>query len=545
MEGRIMIQGILLILVAGFLAGEIAGRLRLPKLIGMLLAGIVIGPDLLDVMPAAMTELSAEIRRLALLVVLLKAGLGLDREKILAEGSVAIRLGFMPAVIEAAVVAVASRYIMGWDWYTAWLLGWVICAASPAVIVPMMLRLKSEGWGVDKGIPDLILAGGTASDGVAVTMFGIFLVWVVDGAAGAGAGGAGAGGAGIALRLLDIPLQIGLGLVAGFLAGRAAVFLLSRLRLAESIIHDLIVALALGLALITFDTYLPYSSFLAVMVMGFVILESDVVLARRLRAEIGKVWIVGEIFLFVLIGAAVRIDILADAGLRGLAIIGIGLLVGRWAGIFASTAFSRITWGERVFMVVGDMAKATVQAAIGGIPLAMGVAGGEYILAIAVLAILITAPLGAFGTAFLAPRMLQRGTVDPTRIIVHEKHRFLVAWDGSPGAGAALERAARTARQLDADIVLLHVPHRDDAELTREQLIDVLGPARDIAVDIVQGRGNPAELIIETAESRGVDYIYMGKWTTSRGENVLLGDVVQHVIGITEIPVIVVEPPAS
>lgn len=436
-------------------------------------------------------------------------------------------------------VAVATRYIMGWDWYTAWLLGWVICAASPAVIVPMMLRLKSEGWGVDKGIPDLILAGGTASDATAVTMFGIFLVWVVEGTAGAG------GGAGLALRLLDIPLQIGLGLVAGFLAGRVGVFLLSRLQLAESIIHDLIVALVLGLVLITFDTYLPYSSFLAIMVMGFVILESDVVLARRLRAEIGKVWIVGEIFLFVLIGAAVRIDVLADAGSRGFAIIGIGLLVGRWLGIFASTAFSRITWGERIFMVVGDMAKATVQAAIGGIPLAMGVAGGEYILAIAVLAILITAPLGAFGTAFLAPRMLQRGTVDPTRIIVHEKHRFLVAWDGSSGAKAALERAARTARQLDADIVLLHVPHRDDAELTREQLTAVLGPARDIAVDIVQGRGNPAELIIETAESRGVDYIYMGKWTTSRGENVLLGDVVQHVIGITEIPVIVVEPPAS
>ncbi len=532
-----MIQGILLILVAGFLAGEIAGRLRLPKLIGMLLAGIVVGPDVLDVMPAAMTGLSEEIRRLALLVVLLKAGLGLDREKILAEGSVAIRLGFMPAVIEAAVVAVASRYIMGWDWYTAWLLGWVICAASPAVIVPMMLRLKSEGWGVDKGIPDLILAGGTASDGTAVTMFGIFLAWVVDGAAGTGGG--------LALRLLDIPVQIGLGLVAGFLAGKGTVLLLSRLRLAESIVHDLIIALSLGLALITFDAYLPYSSFLAVMVMGFVILESDVVLARRLRAEIGKVWIVGEIFLFVLIGAAVRIDILADAGLRGLAIIGIGLLVGRWTGVFASTAFSRISWGERLFMVVGDMAKATVQAAIGGIPLAMGVAGGEYILAIAVLAILITAPLGAFGTAFLAPRMLQKGTVDPTRIIVHEKHLFLVVWDGSPGAEAALERAARTARQLDAEIVLLHVPHRDERELTREQLAAVLGPARDIAVEIVQGRGNPAELIIETAESRGVDYIYMGKWRTHRGEGVLLGDVAQHVIGIAEIPVIVVEPTAG
>ncbi len=533
--GAGVIQGILVVLAVGFIAGEIAGRLGLPKLIGMLLAGVMVGPEMMDLLPGQMIELSDQIRTLALLVVLTKAGLGLDREKILQEGSVAIRLGFLPAVIEAAVVAVATRYIMGWDWYTSWLLGWVICAASPAVIVPMMLRLKAEGWGVDKGIPDLILAGGTASDATAVTMFGIFLAWLVEGV------NVSSGGAGIGARLLDIPVQIGLGLLMGYLAGRLVVFLLSRRHVAESIVHDLIVLLVVGLGLILADSRIPYSSFLAVMVMGFVVLESDQVLARRLRTEVGKVWIVGEIFLFVLIGAAVNVTVIGEAGGRGVLIILAGLLIGRWAGIFASTAFSRITIKERFFMVVGDMAKATVQATIGGIPLAMGVEGGEYILAIAVLAILITAPLGAFGTAFLAPRMLSKGSPDPAKITVHEKHRFLVAYDGSEASVAALVRAARTARQLDADIVFLHVRFDETPPLTREELLEALGPARDIASEIVIASGNPADVIIETAESRGVDYIYMGKRTIRTGERILLGDVSHHVTDIAGIPVILVE----
>ncbi len=146
-----MLQGILIIVLLGFLSGEIAGRLGLPRLIGMIVAGIIIGPHALDILPEIIMELSEEIRLLALLIILFKAGLGLDKKKLLSQGSVAIRLAFMPAVIEAGVVAVAARMILGWDWILAWLLGWIICAASPAVIVPMMLRLKSEGWGSEKG----------------------------------------------------------------------------------------------------------------------------------------------------------------------------------------------------------------------------------------------------------------------------------------------------------------------------------------------------------------------------------------------------------
>ncbi|TVQ36624.1 MAG: sodium:proton antiporter, partial [Spirochaetaceae bacterium] len=259
-----MLYGILIIISVGFIAGEFASRLRLPRLIGMLVVGIAIGPSVLDVLPQPVLDISAEIRLFTLLVILLKAGLGLDKEKILAQGSVAIRLGFLPAVIEATVVAVATRYIFGWDWISAWLVGWIICAASPAVIVPMMLRLKAEGWGVKKGIPDLILAGGTASDAVAVTMFGIFVAWAT-----------GDVGGGIGQRLANIPVQIILGVLFGIAAGKLVVILVKRLGLADNTVHEGLIAIAVGMLLVIGESILPYSPFLAVMVMGFVILETD------------------------------------------------------------------------------------------------------------------------------------------------------------------------------------------------------------------------------------------------------------------------------
>jgi len=528
----LMLLGLLLILITGFIFGELADRLGLPKLIGMLLCGIIIGPYVLDLLPEVMLELSDEIRMLALLVILFKAGLGLDKNKILAQGSVAIRLGFLPAVIEASVVAVATHYIFGWDWLTSWLLGWIICAASPAVIVPLMLRLKAEGWGVKKGIPDLILAGGTASDATAITMFGIFLVWVSENGAG-----------NIWYQLTDIPLQISLGIIFGLLAGVIAVYIIIKSNLTGHVVQDLIVALGLGLFLVIGDEYVPYSSFLAVMVMGFYILERSPVSARKIRKELDKIWIVGQIFLFVLIGAAVNIGVIFDAGLRGLAIIGIGLLVGRWLGIFTSTWGSDITIPERMFMVVGDMAKATVQAAIGGIPLAMGVTHGEEILAVAVLSILVTAPLGAFGTMFLAPRILERGKVDPTKVNIQEDFILLVAFDGSHASWAAFLEATRAARQLEAQIILMHViKEEQENTLSKDQLKKVASEiASDVEVKIKIREGVPSKQILEVAEEYQVDYIYLGKHNHPVYEKVLVGETSQNVIQNAFVPVILIE----
>ncbi len=524
-----MLYGVLIITIAGFLAGEAAGKLGLPKLIGMLLAGAVLGPYLLDYLPQEILDVSEEIRYFALLIILLKAGLGLDKEKLLNQGTVALRLGFLPAIIEAAVVAVAARWLLGWDWLVCWLLGWIICAASPAVIVPSMLRLKAEGWGGKKGIPDLVLAGGTASDAVAVTMFGIFLGWII-----------GEMGETVVAQLVSIPVNIVLGIIFGYAAGKTVHFLLHRIQLAEDIVHDLIISLGFGLLLVLGEHYLPYSSFLAVMVMGFTILETDNVLARRLRTELDKIWTIGEIFLFVLIGAAVNITVAIDAGLMGLAIIGIGLIVGRWVGIALSTWGAALNPKERRFMVVGQMAKATVQAAIGGIPLAMGVPHGEYILALSVLSILFTAPAGAFGTAFLAPRMLEKGKVDPTKVTVKDSYRFLVAMDRTPASKEALKEAARIARQSDAELIILHAFFENEPKLSREEMEEELKVAGDIAHELIVVEGNPAEMIVETARKEKVDYIYMGRKGTDTGEKTGLGANTGIVLTHSEIPVILI-----
>lgn len=516
--------------LVGFLFGEIAGRLRLPRLIGMIAVGMVLGPHLLNLISPALLGISSEARMLALLIILLRAGLGLDKEKILSQGTVALRLGFMPALVEAAVLAVATRLIFGWDWLLCWLLGWIVCAASPAVIVPMMLYLKSRGWGQDKGIPDLILAGGTMSDATAITMFGITLSWLADGVSGLGA-----------WQAVSIPVEVAGGILLGYMAGKLAHFLVHRTRLTTHVTQDLLIVLSTAMALVVGQEILPYSGFLAVMVMGFTVLETDRVLARRIRVESEKIWTVAQIFLFVLIGAAVNLNVIAGAGLRGLAVILIGLVVGRWLGILASTMGSSITLPERAFMAVGDMAKATVQAAIGGIPLALGLPHGEEILAIAVLSILVTAPAGALGTALLAPRILQRGPVDPTRVTVNEEQRFLVALDGSGASLQALKRAASASRQSDGEILALHVsdePRPPALDPLKEALELTAG---DIPHRLMVRRGNPAETIVEIAESREVNYIFMGKGNRSGVERLLVGDVARMVIESTEIPVILVD----
>ena len=521
-----MLHGVLIVLSVGFVAGEFATRLRLPRLIGMLVVGIVIGPSVLDVLPQPLLDISAEIRLFTLLVILLKAGLGLDKEKILAQGSVAIRLGFLPAVIEATAVAVATRYIFGWDWISSWLVGWIICAASPAVIVPMMLRLKAEGWGVKKGVPDLILAGGTASDAVAVTMFGIFVAW-----AAADIGG------GIGERLASIPVQIILGLLFGIVAGKLVVILVKRFGLADNTVHEGLIAIAVGMVLVIGESILPYSPFLAVMVMGFVILETDSVLARRVRGGMDRAWVVGEIFLFVLIGAAVDVRVIAEAGAAGLAVVAIGLLIGRWAGIFASTWRSSITIRERLFMVVGDMAKATVQAAIGGIPLALGLPHGEHILAIAVVAILVSAPVGAFGTVLLAPRMLEKGEIDPTRVTVHDQFRILVVTSGRRPPRRLIRETARIARRVDAELLILNV-HPDPEQLVdSERLREELLAARDVAHEVILVDGNITETVVEVAREHQVDYIYLSNQANTTGGH----DITTAILENSDIPVVVID----
>ncbi|MFN2362850.1 MAG: cation:proton antiporter [Halarsenatibacteraceae bacterium] len=533
-----MILGIFLILIAGYLAGRLAAKLKLPPLIGMLFAGILIGPFGLDFLPDLIINISNEIRLLVLLIILFKAGLGLDRKKLEQEGSVALRLGFLPATLEAIVIAVAARYFLGWGWIAAGLLGWVICAASPAVIVPMMLKLKSKGLGSDKGIPDLVLAGGTLSDVLAVTMFGIFLTISVEGGLANG----------LFIELSQIPIQIVLGLLIGYIAGILIKAIFKKTELASAGMGEIIISLAVALFLLIGEEYLPYSEFLAIMTFGFTLLEIDTVLARRIRAEVDKLWNVGEIFLFVLIGAAVNLNIMFEAGLIGLIIIFLGLLFGRAAGIYLSAWGSNLNLKERNFILVGQMAKATVQAAIGGLPLAAGLPEGEYILAISVLAIIVSAPLGAFGIDFFAPRLLKKGKIDPTKINVHEEYRFLVAIDHTRLAREALREAARLARQVDGELVILNIEQSDKPKITQEELAEELEIASDIEHEIIfKISDRPAETILEIAEKYNIDYIYLGKYgdtgekLRSNGIDNVVGGVAKVVGSRAEIPVILVE----
>lgn len=528
-----MIAGILIILIAGFLAGKVAGWLKLPELVGMLLAGIIVGPHLLDLLPEQIMSISEEIRILVLLIILFKAGLGLDREKLQQEGTVALRLGFLPALLETAVIAVAARYLLGWDWITAGLLGWIICAASPAVIVPMMLKLKSQGIGAEKGIPDLILAGGTLSDVFAVTMFGIFLAMatgetIING---------------FLLQLANIPLQIILGLLFGFLAGLLTKYLLEKTSLTSSVIQDLILALGVALLLLLGENYLPYSEFLAIMTFGFTLLEKDMVLARQLRGEVDKIWQVGEIFLFVLIGATVNISVMLSSGLVGLLIIALGLIFGRTLGIYLSTWGSSLSWQERNFVIMGQMAKATVQAAIGGLPLAAGLPQGEVILAISVLSIILTAPTGAAAIKLLAPRWLKAGKIDPTKVTVQKNYHFLVAFDNSEASRKALQEAAQIARQLNGEITLLNIQQPENSNLSINEIKEELNIASDIKNQIlIKESQQTAQAIISTALQQEVDYIFLGKQQQISSQKEEIGSIAYQVSKEAKPPVVLVTP---
>ncbi len=524
------------ILFLGFFASRVSMRLGLPGLIGMIATGIVLGPELADLLSPSIYAISDEVRLLALLIILLKAGLGLDKGKILTQGTVALRLAFLPVVFEASVVTISTRLLFGWEWLYCWLLGWIICAASPAVIVPLMLRLKSEGWGTDKGIPDLILAEATVSDATAITMFGITLMWLTDGTSN------------VILQLLGIPMQIGGGLVVGYLAGKAVRYLLQETSLTSTSMQDAIVALSFGLLIISGSNYLAYSDYLGVMTMGFILLEIDGVVARKIRKESTNLWALAEILLFVLIGATVDLTTLSSVGLFALIIVGIGVFAGKWLGVLVSTLGSRLLLRERLFMVVGGMAKATVQAAIAGIPLAMGLPYGNEILAISVVAILFTAPIGAFGTSYLAPRLLTKGEVDPTKVMVKQDVHLLVAVDGSPAAKSALKKATSVARDTNAFVTILYVVAADDLTGVYRSMADTdhfVQTYRDIVADIPHEflviRGTPAQTIVEVSVRLEADYIYMGK-ANRRGLNrILVGDTADAVINHSEIPVILVD----
>jgi NhaP-type Na+/H+ or K+/H+ antiporter/nucleotide-binding universal stress UspA family protein len=532
-----MLGSWLWILGMGFFVGQIVGRLGMPPLLGMILVGIL----LQEVLSPELLAAAGDLRLVAVTIILMKAGLGLDREKLAQQGSVALRLGFLPAACEALAVALLSRWILGLDWATGLLLGCVIGAESPAVIVPGMLRLKSLGWGVAKGIPDAILTGSALSDVLLLLGFSLLLSFLGQGSP------EGLRLFGLELSPLQwLPFQVGmeilLGVAIGYLGARLLVALLVQQNWTRNSTQEVLLAACLALGLVLASQVWPYfSGYPAVMALGFFLVQLDGPLARRLRLGFDALWTVAEIVLFVLLGASLDLQVLGSLLLPGLLLLTLSLLLGRGLGWWLSTVGSNWNWRERLFLLPGNMAKATVQAAIGGIPLAQGIPGGETILAIAALSILATAPLGAWLTQVFAPRLLEKGEVDPTKVGSQGKVSFLAAVDTSPLAEAVLRKAADLARRLDGEVIVLHVtdePQGKRVEQLRQLAQRLLA---DIRHEFCLASGPLAETIVGLAQERQVTDIVMGKRGQRGWEQVLLGSTSQAVLETSPIPVILVE----
>ena len=528
-----MLASVIWIIGAGFVGGQLARRVGAPPLIGMILVGIGLGPEVGNRLSHDMLALADPLRTIAVMVILMRAGLGLDRDKLIQQGSVAIRLGFLPALTEAIAIMMAAIWLFQFDWLTGLLLGCIVGAESPAVIVPGMLRLKRLGWGVAKGIPDVILTGSALSDVLILMLFSLLITRLTQDSGGASAFG---------LLPLQVIVQVMAGLALGYLAARLMIRVLVHHRWTQNTVQDVIVVASVALGLVVAAQQWPYfSGYLAVMALGFFVVEWDAPLARRLRIEFNNLWVVAEIVLFVLMGASVQLRVLETTLFKGILLLAIGLLIGRMVGWWLSTLGSNWTWKERLFLLPGNSAKATVQAAIGAIPLSLGIDGGEIMLAIAALSILITAPLGAWAIQLCAPRLLSKDPVDPTKVTLDRRTVLLAAIDDSPLATQILSKTADLARRCHGEAIVLHIVDKPEEETIAELQSLTQNLLSDIRHQFITINGPIPEAIQRIAEQYHVTEILVGKRSQPSWKLAFSGSVSQAVLDHSSIPVIVIE----
>ena len=378
-----MLASLALILLCGLGLGAVFKKLRLPGLIGMLLTGIALGPFALNLLDASVLSISAELRRIALVIILARAGLSLDVEDLKKIGRPAVLMSFVPACFEMAGTVLLAPRLLGLNLLDSALLAAVVASASPAVIVPRMLHLMDNGYGTDKRIPQMILAGDSVDDVFNIVVFSALL-------------GITKGEAVTAARFATVPVSILSGAAVGVLAGLALSCLFKRAHMRDS--AKIAVLLGIAFLLVALEerigNVLPFSGLLAVMAAGVVLLRKLPIAAGRMSAKLSKLWVGAEVVLFVLVGASVNLQYAAFAGGKTILLL-IGVLSARAVGIGLCLLGTPLNRRERAFCMLTGIPKATVQAAIGGIPLAMGLPCGEIILAVAVVSILFTAPLGA------------------------------------------------------------------------------------------------------------------------------------------------------
>lgn len=379
-----MLLSIALILLVGMSMGWLCRKMKLPGLLGMLSTGIVLGPYVLDLLDPSILGISAELRKIALIIILTRAGLGLDLSGLKKIGRPAVLMCFVPASFELFGMLLLVPKLMGLSILEAAVMGAVLAAVSPAVVVPRMVKLMDEGYGVKEGIPQLILAGASVDDVYVIVLFSTFTGMMQ---------GTGAS----AIRFINIPVSILLGIAIGLGIGVLLAYFFQKIHMRDT--SKVLIILSISFLLVVLEDYLAtpitFSALIAVMFIGIGLQRKREVVAKRLSAKYGKLWVAAEVFLFVLVGATVNIGYIGKVGIKALIVIA-GALVFRMFGVLVCLLGTEIKGKERMFTMLAYTPKATVQAAIGGIPLALGFACGESVLAVSVLAIVLTAPLGAF-----------------------------------------------------------------------------------------------------------------------------------------------------
>ena len=379
-----MLLSIALMLLFGMVTGWLCARLKLPSLFGMILTGIILGPCALNQIDGSILGISADLRKIALIIILTRAGLTLNLDDLKKVGRTAVFMCFLPASFEIIGMVLLAPKLLGISVLDAAIMGAVVAAVSPAVIVPKMIKLMDEGYGTKKGIPQLILAGASVDDIFVIVLFSAFM-------------GLAQGERMSIMNFVNIPVSICLGIGLGLGTGFLLAVYFRQIHLRDTI--KVIILLSISFIYVTLESQMSgsitFSALIAIMFMGISLQKYRGEAAKRLSVKFNKLWVAAEVLLFVLVGATVDVHYVSHAGPKAALLIA-GALSFRMIGVLLCLIGTKLTRRERLFCMFAYLPKATVQAAIGGVPLAMGLACGNIVLAVAVLSILITAPLGAF-----------------------------------------------------------------------------------------------------------------------------------------------------
>ncbi len=387
-----MLLSFAVIILSGLAISSVCKKIKVPPLAGMLVVGIILGPHVLGLIDGSVMEISPQLRKTALIIILTRAGLNFDIESIIKNGRPALLMCFLPALCEICGMVLIAPKLFGITVPEAALAGAVLAAVSPAVVVPAMIKLTENKTGTDKGIPQIIMAGASADDIFVITLFSSLCGLVKTGEFSVSA-------------FADIPVSIILGIATGIAAGFILHIIFRKIHIRDTV--KLLITLSISFLLVTAEDSgkLPFSGLIAIMAMGIALTLKTPVQSKRLSAKYSKLWVAAELLLFVLVGAEVNIDYAMKFGLKAVALI-FAVMFFRMLGVFLCMLKTKLNFKERLFCMLAYIPKATVQASIGSIPLSMGLDCGNLVLTIAVLAILITAPLGAAAIDLTSGKLL-------------------------------------------------------------------------------------------------------------------------------------------